>query len=70
MMRDNQSRSELDSVFNEIKKALNMKKKKHGLYECCGRIIGDYPIFVQRKTLLAEKLVKKTHYQTLHRGVN
>ena len=70
MIRDNQSRSELDPVFNEIKEALNMKKKKHGLYECCGRIIGDYPIFVQRKILLKEKLVKKAHYQTLHGGVN
>ena len=33
-------------------------------------IIGDYPIFVPRKTLLAEKMVENAHYQTLHGVVN
>ena len=70
MIRDNQSRSELDPAFNEIKEVLNLKKNKQGLYECHGRIIGDYPIFVPRKTLLAEKMVERAHYQTLHGGVN
>ena len=70
MIRDNQSRSELDPAFKEIKEVLNLKKNKQGLYECHGRIIGDYPIFVLRKTLLAEKMVAWTHYQTLHGGVN
>ena len=70
MIRGNQSRSELEPVFNEIKEGLILKKNKHGLYECCGRIIGDYPIFVLKKTLLAEKMVEKAHYQTLHGGGN
>ena len=65
MIRDNQSRSEVDPAFNEIREALNLKKNKHGLYECCRKIIGDYPIFVPIKTLLAEKMVEKAHYQTL-----
>ena len=69
MILDNQSRSELDPAFNEIKEALNLKKNKQGLYECCGRIIGDYPIFVLRNKLLAEKMVEKAHYQALDRGV-
>ena len=54
MTRDNQSRSELDPAFNEIKEVLNLKKYKQGLYECQRRIIGDYPIFVPRITLLFE----------------
>ena len=70
MILDNQPRSELDPAFNEIKEALNLKKNKQGVYECCGRIIGDYPIFVPRKTLVAEKMVENAHYQTLYRGVN
>ena len=70
MILDNQSRSELDPAFNEIKEALNLKKNKQGLYESCGRIIGNYPIFVPRKTLLAEKMIEKAHYQMLHGGVN
>ena len=70
MILDNQSRSELDPAFNEIKEALNLKKNKQGLYECCWRIIGDYPIFVPRKTLLTEKMAEKAHYQTLHGEVN
>ena len=70
MILDNQSRSELDPAFNEIKEALNLKKNKQGLYESCGRIIGDYPILVPRKTLFAEKMIEKAHYQMLHGGVN
>ena len=70
MIRDKQSRFELDTAFNQIKKALNLKKNKQGLCECHGKIIGDCPIFVQRITLLAEKMVERAHYQTLHGGVN
>ena len=70
MIRDNQSRTELYPAFNEIKEALNLKKKKQGLYECDGKFIGDYPIFVPRKTLLAEKMVERAHYQMLHGEVN
>ena len=70
MILGNKSRSELDPAFDETKEALNLKKNKQGLYECWGRIIGDYPIFVPGKTLLAEKMVEKTHYQTLHGRVN
>ena len=55
MIRDNKSRSELDPAFNEIKEALNLKKNKQGIYEFQGRNIGDHPICVPRKTLLAEK---------------
>ena len=33
MMQDNQSRSELDPAFNEIKEALNPKRNKQGLLQ-------------------------------------
>ena len=70
MIRDKQSRFELDTAFNQIKEALNLNKNKQGLCECHGKIIGDCPIFVPRITLLAEKMVERAHYQTLHGGVN
>ena len=64
MIRDNHSRSELDQAFNEFKEALNLKKNKHSLYECCGRIIGDYPIFVPKKKHFAEKMLEKAGYRS------
>ena len=33
MMQDNQSQSELDPAFNEIKEALNPKRNKQGLLQ-------------------------------------
>ena len=36
---------------------------------CDVRIKGDYPIFIPRSSLIAEKLVEKAHCETLHGGV-
>ena len=30
---------------------------------------GYYPLFIQNKSLLEEKLVEKPHIQTIHRGM-
>ena len=45
---------------------IKVLKNENGISECHGRITGDYPIFIPKSTLLAEKLVEKAHYQTLH----
>ena len=42
---------------------------QEGIYECHGRIQGDYSVFIPNKSVLAEKLVQETHLQTIHGGV-
>ena len=70
MIRNNKLQLELDPAFNEIKRNSEFEEEQTRLYECHGRIIGDYPIFLLRKTLLAEKMIERAHYQTLQGGVN
>ena len=36
------------------------------MYLCLGRIQGDYPVFIPKKSLLAEKLVEEAHLPTIH----
>ena len=40
-----------------------------GIYECHGRIQGDYPVFIPNKSSLAEKLVEEAYLQIIHGGV-
>ena len=42
---------------------------QEGIYECRGRIQGDYPVFIPNISVLAEKLVEEAHLQTIHGGV-
>ena len=69
MIKTYQSKYEDEAKFKQTEQQLNLKKNENGIYECHGRIIGDYPIFILKSTLLVEELVKKVHYQTLHGGV-
>ena len=39
---------------------------RQGIYECHGRKQRDYPVFIQSKSVLAEKLVEEAHLQTIH----
>ena len=39
---------------------------QEGVYECHGRIQGDYPVLIPNKSLLAEKSVEEEHLQTIH----
>ena len=41
-----------------------------GLYECRGRIQGDYPIYLPDDALLSKRLVLHARLQTLHGGVS
>ena len=40
------------------------------MYECRGRIQGDYPIYIPKDSLLAEKIVQEAHIRTIHGGVS
>ena len=66
--REQNKYSETES-FRNCKQQLNLKINREGIYECQGRIQGDYPIFIPNKSILAEKLVEEAHLQTIHGGV-
>ena len=55
--------------FEISRQHLNLQMNQEGIYECHGRIQGDYSAFIPNKSLLAEKLVEETHLQTIHGGV-
>ena len=55
--------------FEISRQQLNLKMNQEGIYECHGRIQGDYPVFIPNKSLLAEKLVEEAHLQTIPGGV-
>ena len=46
-----------------------LQKNADGLYECRGRIQGDYPIYLP-DALFSKRLVLHAHLQTLHEGVS
>ena len=58
------------SRFQEDQQRLNLQKNANGLYECRGRIQGDYPIYLPDDALFRKKLVMHAHLQTLHWGVS
>ncbi|KAK3744823.1 hypothetical protein QZH41_015697, partial [Actinostola sp. cb2023] len=64
-----QTKGEYASKFQEDKLQLNLQKNNEGVYECRGRIQGDYPIYLPDGDIFTEKLVAHAHLQTLHGGV-
>ena len=56
--------------FSEDQQRLNLQKNADGLYECRGRIQGDYPIYLPDDALFSKRLVLHAHLQTLHEGVS
>ena len=50
-------------------KQLNLVKNHNEVYQCQGRIQGDYPIWIPRNSKLAEKTVQHFHKKTIHGGV-
>ena len=49
---------------------LNLQKNEQGLFECRGRIQGDYPIYLPDDDLFSEKLLTSAQENTLHGGVS
>ena len=64
-----QSRSEETDKFKEDQLQLNLQRNDQGVYECRGRIQGDYPIYLPDDEVFTEKLVLDAHMLTLHGGV-
>ena len=65
-----QVRCQGTSGFQEDQQRLNLQKNADGLYECRGRIQGDYPIYLPDDALFSKRLVLHAHLQTLHEGVS
>ena len=55
--------------FELSQQQLNLKLSEKGSYKCYGRIQGEYPFFLPREFILAEKLAEEAHIQTIHGGV-
>ena len=64
-----QSNYEDSAQMQEDKLRLNLKRNERELYECRGRIQGEYPIYIPTDSVLAAKLVMHEHKRTLHGGV-
>ena len=65
-----QDRNRGTKNFEEDKLQLNLQINERDIYECRGRVQGDYPIYVPDEDILAEKLVAHAHSETLHGGVS
>ena len=55
--------------FPETQKRLNLIKNDEGIFECHGRIQGNYPIYLPSESLFTRKLIQRMHLETLHGGV-
>ena len=53
-------------VIQNNTKKINLVENQHEVYQCQGRIQGDYPIYIPRNSKLAEKIVQHFHKNTLH----
>ena len=49
---------------------LNLQRNTNDMYECRGRIQGDYPIYIPKYSLLAEKIVQEAHIRTINGEVS
>ena len=55
--------------FQEDKLRLNLQLNSAGLYECRGRIQGEFPLYLPPAARLSKKIVEDAHIVTLHGGV-
>ena len=55
--------------FVEDKLQLNLQLNADGIWVCCGRIQGEYPLYLPDSSLFTTKLVQRAHVCTLHGGV-
>ena len=53
-------------TFVEDKLRLNLQLNADGIWVCCGRIQGEYPLYLPDSSLFTTKLVQRAHVCTLH----
>ena len=69
MIKIAQESCENKTWFQEHKLMLNLQRITNDMYECRGRIQGDFPIYIPNDSLLAEKIVQEAHIRTIHGGL-
>ena len=68
-VRRSQARCKGTTKFAEDKLRLNLQKNEQGLFQCRGRIQGEYPIYLPEDSVFTHMLVMHAHFQMLHGGV-
>ena len=68
-IKHEQQKTEKADNFKEYQGCLNLQKNNAGIYQCMGRIQGQYPLYIPRRSILAEKIVHEAHKRTMHGGV-
>jgi hypothetical protein len=58
-----------DMTFAEDKEQLQLEFNESGIWECHGRIQGEYPVYLPDTALFTAKIVQRAHLSTLHGGV-
>ena len=69
LIKGEQSKFEEIEAFQNDVKQLNLVKNIKEIYECQGRIQGDYPTYIPKNSKLAEKIIQHSHKKTHHGGV-
>ena len=69
MVKQAQQRVQGLPTFLEDKEQLRLKLNEDEIWECHGRIQGEYPIYLPDKELFTAKVVHRSHVSTLHSGV-
>ena len=69
LVKQTQERAVSDVKFLEDKKQLGLALNEDGIWECHGRIQGEYPIYLPDTALFTTKIVQRAHLSTLHGGV-
>jgi len=55
--------------FLDDKEQLNLELNADGVWECRGRIQGEYPVYLPDSALYTAKVAQRAHMTTLHGGV-
>ena len=61
-----QKQNENTAKFTEDKAQLGLERNEKGIWECHGRIQGEYPIYLPDTAMLTTKIVQRAHLSTLH----
>ena len=69
LVKQTQERAVSDVKFFEDKEQLGLALNEDGIWECHGRIQGEYPIYLPDTALFTTKIVQRAHLSTLHGGV-
>ena len=65
-IKHEQQKTEKTNSFKENQVCLNLQKNNAGIYQRMGRIQGQHPLYIPRRSILAEKIAHEAHKRTMH----